>query len=268
MTRLPAPRLSMPTLSLALPILALTATLLATPALAQLPETFDNLQVLPEDVPRGELIQTMRSFSFALGVRCHHCHVGQEGQPMSEWNFASDEKATKRTARVMMSMTREINESLLPRVDQVEGRPAHTLSVSCVTCHRGVAKPRTLESLLAEVIAQDGAEAAVSRYRELREAHHGQGSYDFGEWTLLRLAEQLARESRSEATIAVLELNAETFPESASTRLMLGRALLAAGDREAARRELELARDLGHPQAATVLEEVETSKSAEREPEG
>lgn len=35
-----------------------------------------NLQVLPKDIPKAQLVQTMRGFAMGLGVRCEHCHVG------------------------------------------------------------------------------------------------------------------------------------------------------------------------------------------------
>jgi len=37
---------------------------------AQMPEKFTNLQVLPNDIPRGELIGIMRRFTSSLGLRC------------------------------------------------------------------------------------------------------------------------------------------------------------------------------------------------------
>ena len=55
--------------------------LAAAPARAagQIPEKFENLQYFPKDIPRDSLVQTMRGFSFALGVRCHYCHAGGDG---------------------------------------------------------------------------------------------------------------------------------------------------------------------------------------------
>lgn len=76
-------------------IAALLLVLVATPASAQVPETFTNLQVLPETTTRPELIALMRSFSFALGVSCSNCHVTSDapGGPPDE--FASDAKPAK-----------------------------------------------------------------------------------------------------------------------------------------------------------------------------
>ena len=42
---------------------------------AQIPDKFENLKVLPKDIPQRELIDVMRGFAGALGFRCHNCHV-------------------------------------------------------------------------------------------------------------------------------------------------------------------------------------------------
>jgi len=57
---------------------ALGALLTASPARAEIPDEFTNLEVLPEDITRGELVSIMRGFAGALGVRCNHCHVGED----------------------------------------------------------------------------------------------------------------------------------------------------------------------------------------------
>ena len=67
---------------------------------AQIPQTFKNLQALPKDIPRAELVSTMRGVAGGLGVRCTHCHVGPDN--LEGMDFASDEKPTKRAARLMI----------------------------------------------------------------------------------------------------------------------------------------------------------------------
>src|SRR5215472_17907887 len=80
------------------------------------PDSFTNLKVLPKNITQRELITTMRGFALGLGVRCTYCHVGKEGQPLDSVNFKSDEKRTKRAARVMMHMVMHINEEHLADV--------------------------------------------------------------------------------------------------------------------------------------------------------
>ena len=113
-----------------------------------------NLQVLPKDIDKGQLVQTMRSFTQALGVRCPFCHVGEEGQPLDTFNFMSDAKEEKATARKMLRMVTDINEKYLKDLDdhdeagepgEAEGREreAEGPKVTCYTCHRGEEHPLT-----------------------------------------------------------------------------------------------------------------------------
>jgi photosynthetic reaction center cytochrome c subunit len=91
-----------------------------TPAAAQIPEKFENLQVLPKDISRPQLVQVMRGFTSALGVRCSFCHKhsGAESD-LSTFDFKSDENQAKRTARLMMMMVHTINDSLLAPLDTI-----------------------------------------------------------------------------------------------------------------------------------------------------
>ena len=92
-----------------------------------------NLQVLPQDIPRPELIALMRTFTRSLGVKCDHCH-----EPAGEeLNFPSDAKQTKQIARVMLRMTQSINNDHLSKVSP---RTADN-RVTCYTCHRGSVEP-------------------------------------------------------------------------------------------------------------------------------
>ena len=96
-----------------------------------------NLQVLPKDMTRQQVTQIMRGFTRGLGVRCPYCHVGEEGADLSTFDFASDEKPTKKTARIMLQNLMETNTRLAAVGDKPAGEPR----VSCWTCHRGEAKP-------------------------------------------------------------------------------------------------------------------------------
>src|SRR4029079_6139875 len=51
------------------------------------PQKLHNLQVFPNDTPVRPLIDPMRIFTRALGVRCPYCHVGNEGEPLSSFDF-------------------------------------------------------------------------------------------------------------------------------------------------------------------------------------
>jgi hypothetical protein len=84
-----------------------------------------NLKVLK--VSSGqEVTQIMRTFTAALGVQCAYCHMAG--------NYASDENPKKDVARKMIHMTQQINSANFPD---------SKMYVSCYTCHRGDAQPKT-----------------------------------------------------------------------------------------------------------------------------
>lgn len=125
---------------------ALSAAVMAPgPAQAQLPDEFTNLQVLPKDISKQELVGTMKGFAIGLGVRCWYCHKG-EGDDFSTFDFASDDKKTKQAARLMLGMVLTINSEFVSKVPHEEtgGEQGEHVSVKCMTCHRGKPKP-TLE---------------------------------------------------------------------------------------------------------------------------
>src|SRR3954451_8811991 len=99
--------------------------LCATSALAQMPDKFTNLQVLPKDISKKDLMAIMRSFSFSLGVRCEHCHVQT---PYKKTDFPLDDKDEKKTARLMLRMVTSINGDYMSNV----GKPS-PVKVECVT---------------------------------------------------------------------------------------------------------------------------------------
>ena len=93
---------------------AVAATVLATPrpARAQIPEKFENLQVLPKDIPRDTLLRVMRGFTAALGVRCDFCHMEREraaaappargGPPPLEDFYLPGDVQIERAARLLI----------------------------------------------------------------------------------------------------------------------------------------------------------------------
>ena len=234
--------------------IAIALLFAALSASAQIPDTFENLQVLPKDVAKRDLVNTMRGFSGALGVRCAHCHVGKPDGSLDGMDFKSDDKETKRVARAMMKMVRSINTDHLAKL----GRET-TLTVECSTCHRGLARPARIDAVVAQELTEKGPEAAVARYRALREEHYGDGSYNFSEGPLNQLGERLLAEPNVAGAVAILTLNAEFHPEAAWTQYLLGDAYRTTGDVERAKasykRSLELAPD--NPRAKKRLEELE-----------
>lgn len=102
-----------------------------------------NLQVLPEDISSQELRGYMVGAAQGLGVRCWFCHIGEEGQDLTTFDFVSDEKKHKQVAREMFRMMLNINAETMAKVAEIEG-DEEAARVRCVTCHRGKTTP-TLE---------------------------------------------------------------------------------------------------------------------------
>lgn len=192
----------------------------------------ENLKVLPKDISSDDLSATMRGFAMGLGVRCETCHVGEPNTPLHTFDFASDEKAMKQKARLMIKMVDEINGELVPRLDDVE--KAMRVSVRCMTCHRGRPQPQMIEDVMDHQLAENGVEAAVSEYEKLREKYYGSHSYDFSEYVLPMYTQGLVATDQSDAAIAIAEVNAKYFPESYYTAFVLGNLYAAAGHTELA----------------------------------
>lgn len=198
------------------------------PAGAQAQEPPKNLRYFDADIERGDLIQRMREFSFALDVRCQHCHAGGDGMSFDGVVFESDEKLAKRKARYMLEMVDQINASLLA---DVPGRSADAAGVTCATCHHGLPVPKTLAQTLTEVIDTAGPAAAVASYRELRDDTMGSGKYNFGEWEINELARELRESDRTDAAVAILEMNAGYYPASVAIDLALAELHVERGER-------------------------------------
>jgi tetratricopeptide (TPR) repeat protein len=214
--------------------LAAAALLAARPAAAQMPEHFENLQVLPKDIPRDSLLQIMRGFATSLGVRCNYCHVTHEATTpggRETFDFKSDDKIPKQKARFMIRMVQNLNGQILPQVPHRHDPP---VSVGCVTCHRGLPIPTTLDRVLAAAVDSGGAQAAIARYRQLRDQQGLTGRYDFSEGTVNELARRLAASGKAADATALLEMNAEFYPNSAQIDAQLGELYARSGDRDKA----------------------------------
>jgi tetratricopeptide (TPR) repeat protein len=175
------------------------------------PDSFTNLKVLPRDIPPDTLVRMMAGFTRALGVRCTHCHVGEEGQPLETYDFAADDKAPKEKARVMIEMLGRINGQHLASLKERVDPP---LRVECVTCHRGVREPRQLQEILLGVYSAAGLDSAISVYQNLRQRYHGRAAYDFGEVALADVATAVGRQGELGDAERIHTLNIEMNPGS------------------------------------------------------
>jgi outer membrane lipoprotein-sorting protein len=122
-----------------------------------------NIQVL-KGMPESQLLPAMHLMRTALGVRCEHCHIAENGK------YWMDDKPAKQTARRMIQMVFEINKA------NFNGEPV----VTCNSCHRGSTKPvgvpafgqgafeNTTRSQPGEVVAESlpVVEAILDKYVE------------------------------------------------------------------------------------------------------
>ena len=202
------------------------------------PTKLENLKVFPKDIPVRALIDTMRSFTRALGVRCTYCHVGNEGEPLSSFNFASDDKPEKNKAREMLRMVGAINGQYLTKL---AARRTPPINVACMTCHRGVSQPRPIEQVVLDTYDAAGADSAEAVYRALRTRYYGRASYDFGEVPLADVGDALRSRGKTADALRFYVLNTELAPNSGFAFRAAAEAQLAAGDTAAARNSLQRA---------------------------
>jgi hypothetical protein len=92
-----------------------------------------NIKVLT-GMPESQLIPVMNFFAASMGRRCNYCHVNNQGQ----WDYASDAKPEKTTARDMVKLVMDINKT----TGRLQLDP-----VSCYTCHRGRPSPQSIPAL-------------------------------------------------------------------------------------------------------------------------
>ncbi len=250
---------SRPPLGTAPAITALLAAILLLavpePAAAQWPpDTLENLEVLPQDIDTRELIGIMAGFTRALGVRCQYCHVGEEGMPLAQFDFPSDEKETKRKARVMIRMLQHVNGDHL---EELETRSDPPVGGPCATCHRGVQRPRMLQDVLIEAYEEGGLDAAVAEYKALRERYYGRFAYDFGSVPLDDVARQVGQRGALGDAVALSELNVEMNPSSVfAQRQFAGRAIEHAMIEEGADAGAALYHDLKSELPPQALPEI------------
>ncbi len=216
-------------------VLALMALAIASPeaGVAQQwnwPEQPENLQVLPKDWTGQRLRPVMTGFTRALGVRCSHCHVGEEGQPLSSFDFPSDDNPNKERARTMLRMLGDINETL----KTIEPSGPEPINMWCHTCHRGRPRPMTLTEEMEETYQAEGFEAALDHYSAMRDRFYGRGAYDFGENSLNSFGYAVMGQDDLDGAVRVFLLNVELFPESGNAYDSLAEAYMNRCDDELA----------------------------------
>lgn len=194
-----------------------------------------NLQILDKSMSREDIVALMFTYNEALGVFCDHCHVDvPAGAPTGfvRASRAEDGKATKRIGRVMIKMTADLNAKLSSELGKL-GRSGAT-EVKCITCHRGVTKPRQLTDILTTDYSSGGTAAALREYRDLRQKYYGGQSYDFSERALITVAGRLVDDGKLDDAMKLLDANLEMFPKSASTYVAMAEVYVKKNDKASA----------------------------------
>lgn len=120
-----------------------------------------------------------------------------------------------------------------------------------------VERPRQpIADVLYEIVEAEGLEAAVARYRTLKE--ETPETYDLGESQLNTLGYAYLNRGEVETAIRIFQLNVEAFPEAWNPYDSLGEAYLEAGNREraAANYRKALALNPGSQSARAALERL------------
>ena len=116
-------------------------------------EKYKNIQVL-KDLPADQLPNAMEYIAASLGVQCGFCHV----QTAEGFQYDSDDRAAKKTARQMIQMMNALNAR------DFEGRAI----VNCATCHHGRGEPERTPPLAVEMTPEQVA--AAQRLAQQRQA--------------------------------------------------------------------------------------------------
>jgi tetratricopeptide (TPR) repeat protein len=197
-----------------------------------------NLKFFPKDISRQALLDTMGTFTRALGVGCEFCHMADDSIPRDRHDFASDAKPNKIKARTMLRMVTAINADYLTKLSS---RMQPPIVVTCATCHRGVTEPRPLEQVILTRYDSAGTDSAIALYRDLRQHYYGRASYDFGEAPLAAVGGALRQRDKVADALKFYMLNLEYAPNSASAWSQAGSAQLASGDTASAIKSFEKA---------------------------
>jgi tetratricopeptide (TPR) repeat protein len=222
------------------------------------PEKPQNLKVLPKDWPGSRLRPVMVGFTRALGVRCSYCHKGEEGKPLSTYDFASDDNPNKNRARAMLRMLNDIEDDL----KQIEPSGDRRVNMWCHTCHHGLPRPMTLDEELGEQYRIKGLQAALDHYGELKKKYYGRAAFDFGEGSLNVFAYSLLENNDVPGAIQILKLNADMFSDSANVWDSLAEGYMKAGDVRKARENYERALKLD-PANQNAKEALQKIKDAQ-----
>ena len=165
---------------------------------------FAALPALAQEAPKVDRVSQMQQIAQSLGVQCAYCHSAARG--------SGEPEPKKEIARAMMAMTDDINARISRGCVPARARGRVT-DIQCAYCHRGVPVPRPIGDIVWQTTREKGVAAAIEQYRDLRQHFYGRSTYDFGEDTLIAVANQMAN-ARADDAIALMRLRFGSFIRS------------------------------------------------------
>jgi tetratricopeptide (TPR) repeat protein len=202
---------------------------------------------------QADLGVRMQTIAQALGVTCQHCHSAERGSGQPE--------PKKDIARTMIAMTRDINAQIDKAMSDLATGPS-AVHVDCITCHRGVPIPKQLTEILNQTLKDQGVEAAIQQYKDLRTRYYGRATYDFGDQTMIDVARPIATRKPDDA-LALLNAQLEFNPKSARTLEAIAYAYTRKFDDATAITYLERAAEI-EPDNGMIRGQLEQLKSYHR----
>lgn len=187
-----------------------------------------------------------------------YCHKGEEGKPLSTYDFPSDENPNKNRAREMLRMLESINGHL----NKIEPSGDKRVNMWCHTCHHGRSKPMTLEEEMGEQYRTKGIKAALDHCADLKKKYYNRGAYDFGERTLNEFGYEVLGKNDVAGGIEVFKLNAAEYPQSGNVWNSLAEAYMKSGDLKVAAENYEMALKLdpADENSKEMLKKIRESK--------
>lgn len=241
-------------------ITILLILILTLPSLAQnrweWPDKPENIKVLPRNITSNELRNVMVGFVRNLGVRCAFCHKGEEGKPLSTYDFPSDENPNKDRAREMIRMVSDIKKHL----DNIKPSGDQRVEVSCYTCHHGRPRPMTLGAEISETYRKEGLDSALTNLTNLKEKYYGKGVYNFESADgLNELGQEVMNNNDMQGALRVFTLNTEKHPKASDAWENLAEINMKMGKNDEAIKNYKKALELNpwNRRIKEVLEKLE-----------
>ena len=113
-----------------------------------------------------------------------------------------------------------------------------------------------MTDIMTEAAANGGAAAGIAKFKEFREKFYPGQSYDFGETTMLMMAQRANTAGKTDDALAYLQANLEYHPKSVRTYSAIAQMKTAKGDKPGAIAAIEkvLELDPSNAQAKAQLE--------------